>query len=129
MMKLSSSSYYYDPKVTREQRERQDTDLRGLIEQCQVEVPNSGYRPVEQYLKRKGIRVGERRIRRVMKRFSMHARLRRAFRTTTDSNHSHRVFPNHIAGMRLTGSNQVWGADITYSTPSHFASQEATMSA
>ncbi len=44
-----------------------------------------------------------------MKRFSMHARLRRAFRTTTDSNHSHRVFPNHIAGMRLTGSNQISG--------------------
>ncbi len=48
MMKLSTSSYYYDPKVSGQQRERQDADLRGLIEQCQVEVPNSGYRPVEQ---------------------------------------------------------------------------------
>jgi len=114
MIGLSSSSYYYDPKFTREERERQDADLRGLIEQCQSEVPNSGYRPVQQYLKRRGVRVGERRIRRVMKRFSMHAKIKRAFKVTTDSNHDHRVYPNHLPGMKLTGSNQVWAADITY---------------
>ena len=83
-------------------------DLRGKIEECQMEIPNSGYRPVEQYLKRKGFNVGERRIRRVMKDFSMQALVRRAFVVTTDSNHSNRVYPNHIAGMTITGSNQVW---------------------
>ena len=44
----------------------------------------------------------------------MHARIKRAFKVTTDSNHSKKVYPNHIAGMTVTGSNQVWAADITY---------------
>ncbi len=114
MIELSQSSYYYDPKISREEREQQDADLRGKIEECQIEIPNSGYRPVEHYLKKKGFNVGERRIRRVMKRFSMQARLKRAFVVTTNSNHSKKVYPNHIAGMRVSGSNQVWVADITY---------------
>lgn len=114
MIDLSQSSFYYEPNISREERERQDADLRGKIEECQIEIPNSGYRPVERYLKRKGFHVGERRIRRVMRRFSMHARLKRAFVATTNSNHSKTVYPNHIAGMTLTGSNQVWAADITY---------------
>lgn len=114
MMGLSESSYHYDPKISREEREREEANLRGKIEECQMEIPNSGYRPVVQYLKRKGFHVGERRIRRIMKRFSLHAHVKRAFKATTDSNHSHRVYPNHIAGMKVTGSNQVWAADMTY---------------
>lgn len=114
MIGLSPSSYYYDPKVSREERERQDADLRGKIEDIQAELPESGYRTVECYLKRKGLRVGERRIRRVMKKYSLHAKLKRAFQVTTDSNHDHRVYPNHVAGMRITGSDQVWVADLTY---------------
>lgn len=114
MIGLSPSSFYYDPKISREEREHQDADLRGKIEEIQAELPESGYRPVEKYLKKRGIRVGERRIRRVMRKYSLHARLKRAFRVTTDSNHSHRVHPNHVQGMHLSGTNQVWGADLTY---------------
>ncbi len=33
---------------------------------------------------------------------------------TTDSNHSHRVYPNLLPGRRLTDVNQAWGADFTY---------------
>lgn len=114
MIGLGQSSYYYDPKVTREERERQDADLRGKIEECQIEIPNSGYRPVIHYLKKKGLYIGERRVRRVMKRYSMQARLKRAFVVTTDSKHAKKIYPNHIAGMTVSGSNQVWVADITY---------------
>lgn len=114
MISLSPSSYYYDPKVSCEERERQDADLRGKIEEIQSEMPDSGYRPVEKYLKRKGFYVGERKIRRIMKKFSLHAKLKRALQATIDSNHSRRVYPNQIQGMTLNGSNQDWAANLTY---------------
>lgn len=114
MIGLSPSTYYYQPKRSRESREREDAELREAIEAVQADFPKAGYRTVWQYLKRRGRFVGERRIRRIMKRFSLHAEIKRAFVHTTDSNHSHRVYPNRLPGMRLTGINQAWAADITY---------------
>lgn len=114
MIALAPSTYYHCPKVSREQRERADAELRDAIERVQSEFPRAGYRTVQVYLRRGGIRVGERRLRRVMKRFSLHAQIKRAFVHTTDSKHSHRVYPNLLPGERLSGINQAWGADLTY---------------
>jgi len=114
MIGLSLSTYYYQPKVDRAVREREDADLRDHIEQVQSEFPCAGYRTVQVYLRRRGIRVGERRLRRVMKRFSLKAEIKRAFVHTTDSQHSHRVYPNLLPGRRLTGINQAWAGDLTY---------------
>ena len=114
MIGLSPSTYYYHPKRSRASREREDAELRDAIEAIQTDFPQAGYRTVQQYLKRQGRFVGERRIRRVMKRFSLHAEIKRAFVHTTDSNHAHRVYPNLLPGKCLTGINQAWAADITY---------------
>lgn len=114
MIGLSPSTYYYQPKRSRTSREREDAGLRDAIEAIQADFPQAGYRTVQQYLKRRGRFIGERRIRRVMKQFSLHAEIKRAFVATTDSDHSHRVYPNLLPGKCLTGINQVWAADITY---------------
>jgi len=114
MIGLSPSTYYYQPKRSRESREREDGELRDAIESVQVDFPKAGYRTVRRYLRRLGRFVGERRIRRVMKRFSLHAEIKRAFVHTTDSNHSHRVYPNLLPGKCLTGISQAWAADLTY---------------
>lgn len=114
MMGLSPSTFYYEPKRARESREREDAALRDAIEAIQVEHPTAGYRRVQVYLRRRGRFVGERRIRRIMKQFSLQAEIKRAFVHTTDSNHSHRVYPNLLPGRRLTGIDQAWGADLTY---------------
>jgi putative transposase len=114
MMQLNSATYYHKPKVTREERERSDADLRGQVESVQVVHPRAGYRTVRQYLARQGVRVGERRLRRVMTKFGLKARIKRAFVRTTDSNHPHRVYPNLIQGMIVTGIDQIWVSDITY---------------
>lgn len=114
MMGLSPSTYYYEPKGSRESREREDASLRDAIEAIHVEHPRAGYRRVQVYLHRRGRWVGERRIRRIMKHFSLHAEIRRAFVHTTDSNHSHRAYPKLLPGRRLTGIDQAWGADLTY---------------
>lgn len=114
MIGLSPSTYYYTPKRSRASREREDAELRDAIEAVQVEFPKAGYRTAQRYLRRQGRFVGERKIRRIMKQFSLHAEIKRAFVHTTDSNHPHRVYPNLLPGRCLTGINQAWAADITY---------------
>ncbi len=98
----------------RESREREDAELRDAIEAVQADFPKAGYRTVQVYLRRRGRFVGERRIRRIMRQFSLHAEIKRAFVHTTDSRHDHRVYPNLLPGKCLTGLNQAWAADLTY---------------
>jgi len=114
MIGLSPSTYYYQPQRSRRSREREDAELRDTIEAIQADFPKAGYRTVQVYLRRRGRWVGERKIRRVMRQFSLHAEIKRAFVHTTDSNHSHRVYPNLLPGKCLTGINQAWAADLTY---------------
>jgi transposase InsO family protein len=111
---ISSSTFYYQPTVAREEREKQDTDLRDRVELVQTTHPKSGYRTMMHYLNRSGVRVGERKLRRIMKKYDLHARIKRAFVHTTDSNHSHRVYPNLLPGRTVMGLDEVWTSDLTY---------------
>jgi transposase InsO family protein len=113
-MELSNSSYYYDPKVSLAEKEEQDADLRGHIENVRVTFPRAGYRTLRHYLKRDGIVIGERRLRRVLKKFSLQVRPRKKFVRTTQSDHDCLVYPNLLPEMQVDGPNQVWTADITY---------------
>jgi putative transposase len=114
MIGLSPSTFYYQPKVSREEREKQDVDLRDKIELVQTEHPRSGYRTMLRYLRRSGVCVGERKLRRIMKKYDLHATIKRAFVRTTDSEHSNRVYPNLLPGRTVMGLNEVWTADLTY---------------
>lgn len=66
------------------------------------------------YLRRSGVCVGERKLRRIMKKYDLHATIKRAFVRTTDSEHSHCVYPNLLPGRTVMGLNEVWTADLTY---------------
>lgn len=114
MIGLSISSFYYKPAQSREEREQQQAELRAQIEAVQKDFPRSGYRRVQRYLHRQGIRVGERRLRGVMEKYGLWADIKKAWVKTTDSNHSHRVYPNLLPERLVDGPNQVWTADITY---------------
>lgn len=113
-MQLSESSYYYDPKLTRAEREEQDADLRGKVEQIRVEFPKAGYRMLLEYLKRSGVCIGERRLRRVLTKFQLQIKPKKRFVRTTDSNHNHKIHRNLLEEMTVSDVNQVWTADITY---------------
>lgn len=115
MSGLAASTFYRRPKVARADRERADAELRDQVERVQLEhSTQAGYRFVLRYLKRQGIDVGERKLRRVMKKYDLHARIKRAFVATTDSRHAHRVYPNHLPGRTVMGPDEVWTADLTY---------------
>lgn len=113
-MGLSVSTYYQDPKRSRAEQEEWEADIRGKIEQIRVEQPRLGYRPLLRHLKRLGISIGERRLRKVIEKFKLQIKPRKRFVRTTDSNHNHLVHPNLIEGMVIDGVNQVWASDITY---------------
>jgi putative transposase len=114
-MKLATSSYYYQPTTAIEERNCSDAALRDQIERLQGEFPGYGYRRLGQQLRREGIVVNDKKIRRVQRTYQLFPIRWQNFKiVTTDSNHGHKVYPNLLAEKKLTGINQAWVADITY---------------
>ena len=114
-MKLASSSYYYQPLTDLQAQEQSDALLRDHIERLQEEFPGYGYRRLGQQLRREGILVNDKKIRRVQRKYQLFPIRWRSFKiVTTDSNHGHKVYPNLLAEKTLTAINQAWVADITY---------------
>lgn len=113
-MELAESTYYSDPKVSRKERDEMDADIRGKVEQIRVEFPRTGYRMLLAHLKRSGIKIGERRLRRILTKFSLQFKPKKRFVVTTNSKHPHEIHPNLIEELTVTGINQVWTVDITY---------------
>jgi len=111
---LKESTYYRDPKIPRAEQEERDADIRGKIEQIRVAFPKAGYRSLLHYLKRSGVVIGERRLRRILRESGLQIRPKKRFVQTTQSNHDCLVYPNLIQGMSIDGPNQVWAGDITY---------------
>jgi len=114
-MSLASSSYYYQPVTDLEGQECSDKLLRDHIERLQRDFPGYGYRRFGQQLRREGIVVNDKKIRRVQRKYQLFPIRWLSFKiATTDSNHDHKVYPNLLAHKTLTGINQAWVADITY---------------
>lgn len=114
MMSFSTSTFYYKPKKQRLERDKDDVALRDAVEKIQVDFPRSGYRTMQYYLKKSGIKVGETKLRRVMKEHNLQAKIKRKFIKTTDSRHSNEVYPNLLPEMGVDNINQVWVTDMTY---------------
>lgn len=65
-------------------------------------------------LQRMGYRVNHKRVLRLMREDNLLALRRKAFVSTTDSNHDRVVHANLVPELNLTGINQLWVADLTY---------------
>jgi len=114
-MSLASSSYYYQPLHSCAARSVTDALLRDHMERLQQEFPGYGYRRLGQQLRREGIVVNHKKIRRVQRKYQLFPIRWQSFKiATTDSNHHHKVYPNVLAEKTVTGINQAWVADITY---------------
>ena len=114
-MGLPSSSFYYKPDPQQQRRrDQQDQKLRDQIERIHEEFPGYGYRRIAIALKRRGIRVNGKHLRRVMKQFDLRPITWRTFVRTTDSGHTLPVHPNRIKNRQVRAINEVWVADITY---------------
>ena len=91
-----------------------DLDLRDEIQRVALEFPSYGRPRITEELKRRGWEVGPKRVHRIMQEDNLLCLRRRKFVVTTNSNHSHPIYPNLARDMKLSGINQLWVADITY---------------
>jgi putative transposase len=117
MSGLARSTYYYHQKHKDriQEREKRDADLKELIDTVHVEFPFYGYRMLHHELEKRGHPINEKRIRRIQRKYGLFAIKVRKFVLTTDSNHSHRIYPNLLRPMpQITDLNEVWISDITY---------------
>ena len=75
-----------------------------------------GWPRIWRQLRAEGIRVGKRRVQRLMQQHGIRARGKRRFRiATTDSRHDLPIAPNLLdRNFAAARPNQVWVADITY---------------
>jgi len=113
-MGVAESTYYSDPKISLAEREEYDANVRARVEALRMMYPRAGYRMLLAHLKRDGLEIGERKLRRILTKFKLYIKPKKRFIATTDSKHSHPVYENLIKGKTLDGINQVWAADITY---------------
>ena len=109
-LSISRSSYYHGRRGRRDP----DLELRDQIHRISLSWPSYGYRPMTRALKRMGYHVNHKRVLRLMREDNLLALRRKAFVSTTDSNHDRAVYANLVPGLDVTGVNQLWVSDITY---------------
>jgi putative transposase len=95
--------------------EQEEMELRSAIHEVALQHRRRyGYRRVTAELRRRGMPVNHKRVARLMREDNLLAITPRAFVATTQSDHPLEVYLNLARRMTLSGTNQLWVADITY---------------
>jgi transposase InsO family protein len=116
MLEVSRSGFYAWRRRGDSQRTISDRKLAVLIRAIFKRFRrNYGSPRVYKELKAQDIRVGRKRVERLMKQEGLVAKQSRKFKTTTDSSHNLPVSPNLVGRQPVvTAPNQIWVADITF---------------
>lgn len=116
MLRVSRSGYYAWRSRAACKRAVEQQELVGQINTIQEEVKyRYGSPRVTVELRRRGFVVGENRVARLMSLQGLGARLKKRFRSTTDSSHSLSVAENLLnRGFEVGKANEAWVSDITY---------------
>ena len=94
---------------------RADTELRDQIQKLSLKHRHYGYRRIAAQLRREGRIVNAKRVLRLMRADNLLCLRASPFvPRTTDSRHDFAVVPNLTRGLKPTGLDQIWVADITY---------------
>lgn len=88
--------------------------LEAAIVKIALENQAYGYKRVAEVAKRKKLKVGKKLVRKIMKENGLLQKKKQKWISTTDSNHSNRVYPNLAPKIKVTGLNQLWVGDVTY---------------
>ena len=113
---VSRSGLYAWVRRGRSAREEADRYLRKQGEAIHARSRRTYGSPrVHRQLRVDGVRVGRKRVERLMKRAGLRGRIRRSFRRTTDSGHCLPIAPNRLAQQfSVDAADRVWAGDITY---------------
>lgn len=105
---ISRSSLYYKAVPISER----DLELMRLIDEIHLKYPFMGSRSIRDQLREKGYQVGRQHISTLMKKMGIAALYRKP--RLSKAHPDHKVYPYLLRGLKITGANQVWTADITY---------------
>ena len=108
LLDVSRSSVYYRPKPD----STEELDLLKRLDELFTENPMYGSRRMQAMLKRDGILVGRRRIRRLMRKLGLWAITPKP--DTSRPHPEHKIYPYLLRGLVIDQPNQVWATDITY---------------
>ena len=97
-------------------RQRRDMVLLAHIrDQHRLSLGSYGRPRMTEELNELGIRVGQRRVGRLMRQKGIQVIRSRKFKRTTDSDHAFNIAPNLLRqDFAASGPNQKWAGDITY---------------
>jgi putative transposase len=114
---VSKSGYY--AWIKRKGRNSRAARDRPIIEAIKKMVTDRtctgyGYRRMTHQLRRHGYLVNHKRVLRLMRENGLIFKPNTYTPITTDSEHNNPVYPNLVAGMEVTGPNQMWASDFTY---------------
>ena len=116
LLRVSRSGFYAWRDRAPSAREQENIELADAVKSIFVSSRETyGSIRVQRSLQDAGRPVGRHRVRRVMRDVGLRAVARRAFRVTTDSNHSLPVAANLLQqNFVATAPHKVWLSDITY---------------
>lgn len=108
LLGLPRASYYYSPTGEREENLR----IMRTMDEMFLEDPTIGVERMQQMLRRDGIGINVKRVRRLMRLMGLMAIYPKP--RLTLPNKGHKKFPCLLGGLDIVRPNQVWGTDITY---------------
>jgi len=110
---VSRAGFYRALQQT--QPAEEEMQVRAAIQEIALEHRRRyGSRRITQELRRRGLPVNRKRVVRILQEDNLLALPARRFVFTTDAHHDLDVYLNLARRMKLTGTNQLWVADITY---------------
>jgi len=116
VLKVSPSAYYAWLGRPESRRVREDRRLLVEIKAIhQAKRETYGSPRMHAELEAQGLRLGEKRVARLMRDNNIRAKQKKKFRVTTDSKHAYPVAPNLLErNFQAAAPNQKWVADISY---------------
>ena len=99
---------YHEPRLD------EDPPIQDALRELAGAWPTYGYRRLTVMLRREGLAVNAKRVRRLMHELGICGEAPKRRPRTTDSKHAYPRFPNLVEGLEVTRPDQVWVADITY---------------
>ena len=108
LLSISRSSVYYKPRG----ESAENLALMRRMDALSLQYPFYGSRQMARHLRRAGVAVGRRRVRRLMRLMGLEAIYRKP--RTSVAEPDHRIYPYLLRGLMIDRPNQVWCSDITY---------------
>jgi len=108
LLKIARSTWYYRPAPV----SADDLRVMRALDEQYLATPFYGARRMVAVLRRAGIAVNRKRVRRLMRIMGIEAIYQKP--NTSRRHPAHKVYPYLLRGLAIERPNQVWCADITY---------------